>query len=54
MGDIKDSVANLTTITGTGMVMMNWNEILTFCLLVTGVVLNIQRIYHNRKKKDQE
>ena len=54
MNEIKDSVANLATITGTGMVMMNFNDMLTFCLLVTGIILNIQRIYSNKtKNKDQ-
>jgi len=55
MEEIKDSVANVTTIAGASAVMINWNEVLTMCLLITGVVLNIQRILVNKKKskKDQ-
>ena len=56
MDSIKDSIANVTTIGATGMVMFNWNEVLTMGLLVTGLILNIQRIYANNntnnKKKD--
>jgi len=52
MDSIKDSIANVTTIGATGMVMFNWNEVLTMGLLITGLILNIQRIYANNKKKD--
>ena len=54
METIKDSVANVTTIGATGAVMFNFNEILTFGLLVTGIVLNIQRIMANKKKEEKE
>ena len=55
MNEVKDSVANLSTIAGTGMVMLNFNEALTLCLLISGIILNIQRIYSNRNRnKDQE
>ena len=53
MNEIKDSVANVTTIAGAGAAIVNWNEVLTMALLVTGVILNIQRIMSNKKKEDQ-
>ena len=53
METVKDSIANVTTIGGAGAVMFNFNEVLTFALLITGVILNIQRIMANNKKKDQ-
>lgn len=52
MNEIKDSVANVTTIAGAGAVMINWNEVLTMALLVTGIILNIQRIMAKKKKED--
>ena len=55
MEEIKDSVANVTTIGAVGAGMVDWSTILTMTLLVTGIVLNIARIYEIRKraKKDQ-
>jgi hypothetical protein len=47
----KDSVANLTTIAGTGAMVIGWNEILTMVLIGTGIVLNIIRIVEIRKRK---
>jgi hypothetical protein len=52
MNEIKDSIANVTTIAGAGAVMINWNEVLTMALLVTGIILNIQRIMAKKKKED--
>lgn len=52
MNEIKDSIANVTTIAGAGAVMINWNEILTMALLITGIILNIQRIMAKKKKED--
>mgnify|MGYP003109143224 CR=1 FL=1 len=54
MEELKDSVANVTTITGTGMVMFDWNTTLTLCLLISGIILNVQRIYHNRRKNKED
>ena len=55
MEEIKDSVANVTTIAGAGAAMIDWNSVLTMALLITGVILNIVRIMEHRKKskKDQ-
>ncbi len=55
MDTIKDSVANATTIAGAASAMINWNEALTFLLITSGIVLNIQRIVaQRRKEKDQD
>lgn len=53
MNEIKDTTANLTTILGSGAAVMNWNELLTLGLIVTGIVLNLVRIYEIKRKKDQ-
>jgi len=49
--DIKDSVANTTTMTGIGMYLMNYQTELTLLLLLTGVLLNVMRIWDWFKKK---
>ena len=53
--EVKDSIANVTTIAGAGAVMVDWNSILTMALLTTGIILNIIRILEHKKKakKDQ-
>tara|TARA_R100001198_G_scaffold43022_1_gene23827 strand:+ start:736 stop:903 length:168 start_codon:yes stop_codon:yes gene_type:complete len=55
MDEIKDSVANATTIAGAGAVMIDWNMVMTMCLLATGIILNVARIIEIRRKskKDQ-
>tara|TARA_R110000737_G_scaffold352585_1_gene399247 strand:- start:184 stop:348 length:165 start_codon:yes stop_codon:yes gene_type:complete len=52
IAETKDSIANLTTITAAGSAMVEWNSILTMGLIVTGIILNIQRIRAHRKKKE--
>jgi hypothetical protein len=54
MNEIKDSIANVTTIAGAGSAIMNWNEVLTGILIVTGIVLNIQRIMAQKKRQKKE
>lgn len=56
MEEIKDSVANVVTVAGPGGFVMGWNEYLTMCLVLTGIVLNLVRIYEikQRKKRDNE
>jgi hypothetical protein len=49
MNDIKDNLANVTTIAGSGAALMGWNEVLTLVLIVTGIVLNIVRIVTIKK-----
>lgn len=53
MTDSKDSIANLTTIAGSGAAMMGVNEWLTLLLIVTGIVLNIVRIMAVNKKSEK-
>ena len=48
----KDSIANLTTIAGTGAMVIGWNEVLTMVLILTGIVLNVIRIIEIRKRQD--
>lgn len=51
--EIKDSVANLTTITATASAMADWNSVFTMGLIITGIILNIVRIRaHTKKNKD--
>ncbi len=55
MEDIKDSIANGTTIAATGAVIIDWSMVLTMGLLITGIILNVVRIIEIRrrsKKKD--
>ena len=49
--ETKDSIANLTTVMGSGAALMNLNEILTLGLIVTGIIFNVVRIYEVRKRK---
>lgn len=54
MDTVKDSIANATTIAGAASAMVNWNEVLTFFLIATGIILNIQRIVAQRRKERDE
>jgi|TARA_B110000908_G_scaffold165219_1_gene214316 hypothetical protein len=54
MDNIKDTATNVTTIFGTGSVVMGWNETLTLILLVTGIIFNVVRIVEIRKRKKKE
>ena len=49
MNDVKDTAAIGTTLAGGGFAMMGLNEVLTFALLLTGIILNIIRIRAVRK-----
>jgi hypothetical protein len=52
--DVKDNVANATTLAGSGAAMMGWNESLTLILIVTGIILNVVRILAVRKKANED
>ena len=54
INETKDSIANLTTIGAAGAAMVNYNDLLTMVLIISGIILNVQRIRSNRanKKKD--
>ncbi len=54
MDEIKDSVANATTIAGAGAVMIDWNMVMTMALLVTGIILNVARIIEIRRRKNKD
>jgi hypothetical protein len=57
MMDIKDSTANLTSLAGMSMSMLNVEMILTIAVLVSALVLNISRHIATRKQakpKDNE
>ena len=54
MEEVKDSIANVTTIAGAGAVMIDWNMVLTMALLITGIVLNVARIYEIRKRQKND
>jgi len=54
MQDIKDNIANGTTIAAAGAVMIDWNAILTIVLLITGIGLNIARIIEIRKESKKK
>lgn len=50
----KDYVANLLTIGGITLTIAHIQTTLTVLILATGLVLNIQRIYANWKKKRRD
>ena len=50
----KDSIANITTIAGPGGMVLGWNEGLTMILIITGIILNIVRIYEIKKHRKQQ
>ena len=54
MNEIKDSIANVTTMAGVSAVMIDWNNVLTMALLITGVILNVVRIMEHKKKSRKE
>ena len=51
MDEIKDSIANGTTVAAAGAAMIDWTSILTITLIVTGIILNVARIIEIRRKK---
>ena len=49
--DIKDTIANGTSIAALGGVLMDWQAPLTVLLVLTGIILNITRIYDWYKQR---
>ena len=52
--EVKDSIANGTTVAAAGAAIVDWTSMLTMALIITGIVLNILRIVdirRNSKKK---
>lgn len=55
MTELKDNIANTTTLMGSGGFLMGWNEGLTLLLILTGILLNVVRIVEikTRDKKNK-
>ena len=51
LNETKDSIANITTIVATSATMVDWQNLLTLTLVVTGIIFNIVRIYEIRCRK---
>lgn len=51
MEEVKDSIANGTTVAAAGAAMIDWTSMLTMALIITGIVLNVVRIVEIRRKK---
>ena len=49
--DIKDTIANGTSIAALGGVLMDWQAPLTILLVLTGIILNTTRIYDWYKQR---
>lgn len=45
----KDSIANAVSFAGVGSAMMEIESILTIALVLSGIILNIIRIYDRKK-----
>ena len=54
MEEIKDSIANGTTVAAAGAAMIDWSSMLTMILITTGIVLNVVRIIEIRRKKKDD
>ena len=54
MEDLKNNIANVTTIVGTGSVVLGTSEILTLILLITGIIFNVVRICEIRRKRKKD
>lgn len=48
----KDSLANLTSFGALGMVWANVESVLTIILLLTAIILNVQRFRKGMKKEE--
>ena len=54
MEEVKDSIANGTTVAAAGAAMIDWTSMLTMALIVTGIVLNVVRIIEIRRKRKED
>ena len=52
--EVKDSIANGTTVAAAGAAIVDWTSMLTMALIITGIVLNILRIVDIRRKKKED
>ena len=54
MEEVKDSIANGTTVAAAGAAMIDWTSMLTMALIITGIILNVVRIIEIRRKKKED
>ena len=54
MDELKDSIANGTTVAAAGAAMIDWSSMLTIALIATGIVLNVVRIIEIRRKSKKD
>ena len=54
MEEIKDSIANGTTVAAAGAAIVDWSSMLTMALIATGIVLNVLRIIEIRRKSKKD
>ena len=54
MEEIKDSIANGTTVAAAGAAIVDWTSMLTMALIITGIVLNVVRIIEIRRKRKED
>lgn len=54
MDEIKDSIANGTTVAAAGAAIIDWTSMLTMALIATGIILNVVRIIEIRRKKKED
>jgi hypothetical protein len=54
MEEIKDSIANGTTVAAAGAAIVDWSSMLTMILIATGIVLNVVRIIEIRRKSKKD
>ena len=54
MEEIKDSIANGTTVAAAGAAMIDWSSMLTMILIISGIALNVARIIEIRRKSKKD
>jgi hypothetical protein len=54
MEEIKDSIANGTTVAAAGAAMIDWSSMLTMILIISGIALNVARIIEIRRKRKED
>jgi len=54
MEEIKDSIANGTTVAAAGAAIVDWSSMLTMALIATGIILNVLRIIEIRKRQKSD
>ena len=52
--EVKDSIANGTTVAAAGAAIVDWSSMLTMALIATGIILNVVRIIEIRRKSKKD